>query len=61
MIMLWLFDCQRTFVNDVLTVKTANDVLTVINLLLIVVPLDPAHRAGLAGHAPVVEIQTSLA
>ena len=31
------------------------------DLLLIVVPLDPAHRAGLAGHAPVVEIQTSLA
>jgi hypothetical protein len=28
---LWLVDCQRTKVNDVLNVKSVNDVLNVVN------------------------------
>ena len=29
--MLWLFDCQKAFVHDVLTVKSVYDVVTVIS------------------------------
>jgi len=28
--MLWLFDCQRTFVHDVLSIKLVHDVLNVV-------------------------------
>ena len=28
--MLWLFDCQRTFVHDVLALKSVNDVVALV-------------------------------
>ncbi len=40
----WLFDCQRTIVNDVLNIKSVNDVLNVVKYFLrYVIPtfLDP--------------------
>jgi len=32
--MLWLFDCQRTFVHDVLSIKLVHDVLNVVTKAL---------------------------